>query len=1055
MNVNHKLYLTSLRNAENHLVSQIRGSKQDDPLKDITILLPSTAALKYFRTKLNNTAAIYFLQFYSLADAILDEAADPVTLVKDTTIRQIISKILSEMNHQGILTSFAAVHEKPGFVTVLLQWLREMKSQGIHPDDYQAFAADKTSTRDTQLTQFYQMYQDYLHEHGFADPDGRLWLAAEALEKDSNLFTRNGPLFILGHDQFTPIQLNILKCLVERFDEMSIYLHWSDQKSDDDLALTRLCETRDTLLKNLSLQTISLPDLSQPRATLSHLAGHLFELSPKTIKAEQNLQLIESPSREVEVSVALRMAKRLLLEGIAPETIGILVPNPKAYLPILHTMGEAYSLPLECDLQLSVEPMVQDLINLISMAPDFPWGSTFQALRSPYIQQFWLSPEQIDQLDQLSREQPVLEGREQWVAALQPIQEAFPDFEDEDLGHPPFISTLSEEEIQHLRNGIKAFFDALTPPEEATVQNYAWWVQTNLLGVYPGQNDVDEIVTIPNDQLPLIKSLYGSSKSEHDIDILGIVLECLQELLDAYYQVDTHQVIPWETFRLELISIIKSKRIDPGPLHPKIVIGPLAAGRERLFDHLFILGLSEGEFPARPEGDVFYALKEREDFSLPIRRYVSGYDASLFWQVVSNANSTLTLLRPYLDDNGAQWQPSPYWGAIKICFDKIKVTNIPIADRIDINNAACPSELLVACAQAHARIVPNALQSRYAYAQSAEFIHAQRNSYQPPGVFEGVLQSEDLLTEIRDYYYPEVIWSASRLNTYGNCPFNFFADNLLKLKSRLMPEDGLNPMQRGILLHTLLERTMNKLQDQGIRLAQENMDNVVAALDASCEEVFPSAHLRYGFQPTPLWTYEQQELHRMLKVYLTWECIENKGRFFPYRQETKFGIQGIEPKAYLVETDAGGFYIRGVIDRIDKDDHGNLNVIDYKSGTTKFSKENIEEGLALQTALYALVADRYWADENEKVSQSEYRHLPDQSTSGKISFKDHVAEHETVQKAVKKTSLNIQRIREGVFPSATEKSIRGPYSCTTYCDYAPLCRVSRQSISKSKEAGLK
>jgi hypothetical protein len=114
-----------------------------------------------------------------------------------------------------------------------------------------------------------------------------------------------------------------------------------------------------------------------------------------------------------------------------------------------------------------------------------------------------------------------------------------------------------------------------------------------------------------------------------------------------------------------------------------------------------------------------------------------------------------------------------------------------------------------------------------------------------------------------------------------------------------VPEDGLNPMQRGSLLHTLLEKTLIKLQDQGIRLSEENMDSVMAALDASCEEVYPSAHLRYGFQPTPLWTYEQQELMRMLIVYLTWECLENKGRFFPYLQEAKFGIPDHEPEAYL------------------------------------------------------------------------------------------------------------------------------------------------------------
>jgi ATP-dependent helicase/nuclease subunit B len=213
--------------------------------------------------------------------------------------------------------------------------------------------------------------------------------------------------------------------------------------------------------------------------------------------------------------------------------------------------------------------------------------------------------------------------------------------------------------------------------------------------------------------------------------------------------------------------------------------------------------------------------------------------------------------------------------------------------------------------------------------------------------------------------------------------------------------------------------------------------------------------LRYGFQPTPLWEFEKKELCRILRVYLTWECTENRGRFHPHLQEAQFGTKGADKQAYRIQMDENYLFLRGVIDRIDRDETGNLQVIDYKSGSSFYTKDNIIKAMALQTALYALAAEYLWAHEGESVVKSEYRHLPARKSSGSLSFKDGVIENELVYQAIFQVFKHIQRIKQGVFPSATEKSIRGTHACTNYCDYAPLCRVSRQLISKARKAGLK
>ena len=234
-------------------------------------MLPSTSAVREYRKQVDDNIAIYILQFYSLADAILEEAASPAALINDTTIRNIISSVLADMDQAGQLTSFAPMIEKPGFISVLVDWLREMKSQGIHPETYQAYVDLNTTNSDSQLAAFYTRYQRTLQAKGFADPDGRLWLAAEAMEKEPELFVHKSPLYVLGHDQFTPVELRILQSLANRFESMTIYLPWSAARDEDDLALTRLRDTLEALRNHLDLEVQTSPQNPRADPALTHL----------------------------------------------------------------------------------------------------------------------------------------------------------------------------------------------------------------------------------------------------------------------------------------------------------------------------------------------------------------------------------------------------------------------------------------------------------------------------------------------------------------------------------------------------------------------------------------------------------------------------------------------------------------------------------------------------------------------------------------------------------------------------------------------------------------
>ena len=1049
------LYLTpNLDTSISHVLAQIQSAKRTNPLTPVFVLLPTADAIRALQYRLGDTANVHLYQFYRLGQALLDATNDPVHQIGDTTIRRLVHHLLGEMDAQGELTTFASVWEKPGFTQTMIDWLREMKSQGIFPEDYQAYAQQTGNERDRQLAQLYARYQAFLQARNLSDADGLLWLAAEALGANPDLFQTEGPFIVLGFDQFNPLQTRILTELAARFSTFSLYLPWETAHTDNSLALSRLRQTRRQLEANLAPRVAVLEESGDSDPVLTHLRRTLFEPGRGAIVPgdEPSIRAVEAPSREAEVRQALRATKRLLLDGVSPHQIALLAPNPEVYMPLVRTVSGEYGLPVQWKRTLRGNPAVAALLNLLNLPPDFPWRPTLDGLRSPYIRQPWLSPAQIDLLDQLSRERPVVAGREQWRFALRPLEALDFEVEDEDLGPPPLVATLPPDELAAIEQGLAAFFDHLSPPQSATHREHTRWVQTAILGLFPEGEPPPEDAS-----LHLAACCEESPFQQRDLEALAQVTKVLEGLVESAELVPVGEggQVPWEAYRSDLHNILPATVTNADPVQSRVRFGPLEIGRALTMDYLFVLGLSEGEFPRPPAPDPLYAPAERENHPLPLVGYTPADDASLWWQVIANCRRQITLLRPRLDENGAPWLASPYWDAVLEKVDGVEVEKIQVAAKPRLEEAASPNELLVALAAAGARSAPSELARPWQMAQNAQVMMVRRQSWDAPGVFEGVFTDPGMKHELADRFGPHYVWSASRLNQYNNCPYGFFAQSVLKLEPRPDPEEGLDPLQRGGLLHAILEELHRRLAAEGLTLSEPNREAVLAHLDACCGALFPGAPVRYGFRPGALWEYEKEELQRMLRAFVSWECDQNGpvARFSPYRQEVKFGIGQKGPPPLEIEAPETSFRLHGVIDRLDRDEAGNLQVVDYKSGRTAYYKSDIEKGLALQTALYALAAEE-WLEDDGRVVESRYLHIPTRETSGELTFEKDVERNETVQAAVDRAAFAVRQTRAGVFPSAPAKPARGGRACRRRCEFASLCRVSRLSIAKARQKGI-
>lgn len=1048
-------FVPHIRAAIQDLILQVSLVKRRNPLAPVSILLPTTSVIQDLSGKLGTTLGVQMVQFYQLGNAVLDQAGISTRVMSDAAIRRLLHSILHQLFSEGRLTTFMAVYDKPGFTEVLLSWVREMKSQGISPEQYFEFANQVGKEKDQQLAEIYARYQNFMHQNDYSDPDGLLWVVAEALENDPSLFQTAGPLFVSGFDQFTPIQLRILEQMKGRFASLEIYLPWDARRKETDRALARLVQTRDAILQKFSCQTrFSQSDIER-EPDLAYLHDTLFRSDENKLEGSQAIRVVEAPSREIEVKRTILEIKQLLLSGVSPKDIAVLAPQPALYLPLVRSISSEYGVPVEYDLPLSVNPAIMSLVRLLHLGPDFPWRETLECLRSPYIQQVWLSAEQVDWLDQLSRERMVISGRDQWAAAIAPLLEPVPDFDDEDFARPGLAAELENDRLRPLRVGLDAFFDHLTPPTEATYSQYTSWIQGALVGLFPGDEPASEADREQPVSLNLLDSAISGPYPERDTQALAFLMRALRTLLTAVEIDPSDQLVSWETYRAELMEIVQPIRIPADTDQLLVRFSRLEEGRARQAEYLFVLGLSEGEFPVAQPIDVFYAPSERESHPLPLIRFTPADDACLWWQVLGNVRRQLILLRPYIDDKGAPWQASPYWDAVLERFSALQVETIPIAEHPTIDKAASIHELLIALAYGGALQAPIELSELWSYTQQAQAVLQQRQSYQPPGEFEGVFSSADLVEEMTSRFGRDHIWSASRLNRYANCPYGFFAEYVLQLAVREEPQDGLNAMHWGSLLHAVLEHLFRNLAASNLEVCLPNMDEILSYLDQSCKVVFATAPGKFGFRAGALWEYEQGELRRMLGVLLSSECEANGegAAYHPYLLEAAFGFQNSAP-ALEIQLEDLALKLHGFIDRIDRDAGGNLRVIDYKSGSTKYSKNDIEKGLALQTVFYALAAERNWLAPGAQVKESYYLHIPKREPSGRLVFREKVEENELVESALQQVARNVQLIRRGVFPSAPGQPSSGSYLCRDHCDFAPICRVSRESIRKARRAGL-
>ncbi|MHC1740618.1 MAG: PD-(D/E)XK nuclease family protein [Anaerolineaceae bacterium] len=985
---------------------RIQATQKEIPLSQVWVLVPDRLQAGAFRHHLANAGGAIHVQvgrFPDLYKHILEHEGTFHPTASAPLLHRLIQQSVDKAVKQGEIPYYQPLQLFPGFITALRDAFAELKRALVTPQEFTDFTNSGSSAQ-KDLSTLYTHYQASLRELRWTDSEEVTWQAIEALKQRPISVSSIRLLIVDGFDSFDGAQYRVLKLLSEQVGELLITFPGLVKSTRP--AHRRFTDSIERLISDLSPKITTLDNPPHLPDAVIHIEKHLFEVEVAPKLSTNQPLLLEARSPADEARETLRWIKKLVVrENVPLSDCVIFTPNHEMYHPALRAAAAEFGIPIRFTLDDALEssPAITALINLLSL-PQRNFNSRYliNSLRSPYFD-FSLDPETVDILEMVCRVGQIVEGREQWEEVWQRLfsssEEQKQDLDDE-RNSPSLPRGAEAEGLSRL---LRSVFDMITPPAQSdTLTGWITWLEDLLEHLYFYENAQSE-----RDQVACntFREVLGAL-------VLSEAVAGQRKLEYIQFYADLQGALAGEGYREASISGQET-----------LLVGRMTEARGLRFKAVALLGLSEGSFPANERPDPFLDEELRKPLGLELR--LQREQAGLFYQAVTRADQYLLLTRPYLSEDGEEWEESAYWKAVSSLLEKSAVTRVSPDTPRPLCEAASTQELLFSAVQR--QVLPSDysfLSKRWQDLQHAQLVLQARRLKLARGPFEG--SAEAAASDLQARYSPEKVWSASRLESYANCPFQFFVNNALGVEARSLPQLGMDVAQIGSILHKILELTYAQARDPMA------MDSLLESLAKISREVFASAPKVFGFRPSNLWEIEKTQLLGKLQNTIT--ALAGDADWLPFAYEAKFGLSGAAP--LLINLGAEELKIHGVVDRIDKNAAGQIRVIDYKTGGDHLAKKDLERGYRLQLPIYAMAA-RDALHLGNPVDGFYWKILD--AEAGSLKLANFATDEATgVEAAIQATREHLVRIVNGIrcaeFPPKRPEG-----GCPPYCPASQWC----------------
>jgi len=977
--------------------------------------------------------------------------------------------VISELGSSGKLGYFGETAEMPGLVSSLGQVIEELWRSRITPDDF-ARIAESRSDKDRDIARVFTHYAAALEALGAVDAESAAHAASSATTKVNDLRRWFSLVAVDGFDFLTAMQVNLLSALATRGVDVMVSLTYDKTRAIHYWQRPTIARLR---AAGASFSDCGIAPKSSIQVAAAALMNeqHAAEVIADTLREDAcqagEITIVSAPDRASEVRSVAREVKRLAIEScITLDEITIVCRSLSFYAHHIERIFGECAIPVEIDASLAVieNPAVVALLKMFNLSSQsFLRRTCIEAWRSPYFDwsEFGIDEQAIDLLDAISLAENVIQGRDQWRHAVQMFAEN-PErkrFRDE---YDPQVDQSETDRLaryDRLAASLEHWFEALTPLTRATREAHFAWA-TSLLE----RLRVDERAASGD-----LASQDRSALKEFKSILSAIAHNDMPRRLANKADDSASNEVSWQALVTEVERTLTVITYDRDAVaRPCVVAQEAHRLRPRRYRIVFVLGLIEGEFPAKVTERTPYTLAEREELrraGLDLTETINdaGADLLQFYKAMSRAAERLYLTFARTDVAGGELLPSYLIEEVQpfATSSLRRMASAFSGEDYEIDKTCSLEELALRTARAlQQNESPSGIADRPARLAASRLLNSKLPSWQMTqrGVQVewrrmttaagdsngGWIIDPALRAALKQRFGPEHLWSASQINDYGICPFRFFARHTLKLDVAREPGEGFTALHLGHAYHRILEHLYRRLQASNLLIQTPTAEQAIAHVARIVEDVLQQMLEKREVRGDGLWDFNKAEIKRRVVRLLRREAVWNDDDpARPLHCECKFGLDGAEP--LIIECTDGDARFCGIVDRLDRRDNGEWVVVDYKTRRTPIPIKDALDGRNLQLPIYAMAANRVINPE-ASVASAYYLHIQSRKRGSQLSNKGDAATslEGLIQHAEKRIRSYVEQIRSGSFPVQPN----GDAVCQT-CDYGVMCRI--QSLRASED----